>query len=283
VRSLLIAPLLALAFSFPAVAQDNGSSQTNQQPERTPAQREANQELNEAARCYHEGDFAAAQQHSEIALLLDPASRTAPLFIARTIHAQYRPGIQSEANVAKANDAIAAYKRILLQDPRSEESYKAIAYLYGATKQNELQRQWVLQRALDPNVSTKKRSEAYVVLASKDWDCSFKITELPTNKTVTESTRKPFVHYQKPKDPAEFENAQRCAAEGLEFVEAAISLDPESESAWSYKTNLLIEMSKLAEMDHKLRLKAEYDRQMKEAESKTRELSERKQNPPTKP
>jgi hypothetical protein len=58
------------------------------------------------------------------------------------------------------------------------------------------------------------------------------------------------------------------------LVEAAITLYPESESAWSYKTNLLIEMSKLAEMDHKLRLKAEYDRQMKAAQSKTKELSD---------
>ncbi len=280
-KSILIAPLLGLAFLLPVAAQDEvPGQQASQRPERTPAQWEAYKELNEAARCYHDGDFVAAQQHSEKALLLDPASRTAPLFIARTIHAQYRPGIWTEANAAKANEAIDAYKRILLKDPLSEEAYKAVAYLYGATKQEELLRQWLLQRALHPNVAADKRSEAYVILASKDWDCSFKITELPTSKFVTLARRKATVYYQKPKDPAEFEKAQQCAAEGLEFIEAAITLAPESETACSYKTNLLIEMSKLAEMDHQPLLKAEYDRQMSEAESKTRELSERKANPP---
>ena len=62
----------------------------------------AKNELNEAARAYREGHFAEAEQHSRKALELDPDSKTAPLFIARTIHAQYRPGVQTPENIAKA-------------------------------------------------------------------------------------------------------------------------------------------------------------------------------------
>ena len=91
----------------------------------------AKNELNEAARAYREGNFVEAEQHSRRALELDPESKTALLFIARTIHAQYRPGVQTPENIAKANEAIAAYQQILAKDPKNDEAYKAIAYLYG--------------------------------------------------------------------------------------------------------------------------------------------------------
>src|SRR5918993_3208139 len=70
-------------------------------------------ELNEAARAYREGRFPQAEQHSRRAAELDPNNKTAPMFIARTIHAQYRPGVQSPENLAKANEAIEAYQRLL--------------------------------------------------------------------------------------------------------------------------------------------------------------------------
>jgi Flp pilus assembly protein TadD len=49
--------------------------------------------LNEAARAYREGRFVEAEQYSRRAQELDPNNKTAPMFIARTIHAQYRPGV----------------------------------------------------------------------------------------------------------------------------------------------------------------------------------------------
>src|SRR6266542_5087352 len=73
----------------------------------------AKNQLNEAARTYRESHFDEAEQHSKRALELDPNNKTAPLFIARTIHAQYHPGVTSPENLAKANEAIEAYKRIL--------------------------------------------------------------------------------------------------------------------------------------------------------------------------
>ena len=62
----------------------------------------AKNQLNEAARAYREGRFEVAESHSRQAAELDPNNKTAPMFIARTIHAQYRPGVQSAENVAKA-------------------------------------------------------------------------------------------------------------------------------------------------------------------------------------
>jgi len=232
-------------------------------------------QLNEAARAYREGKFPEAEQHSREAAALDPNNKTAPMFIARTIHAQYRPGVQSPENIAKAQEAIEAYQQILARNPNDEEAYKAIAYLYGAIKEEVKLKEWITARAANESAEPEKRAEAYIVLASKDWDCSFKITELPTNKTTTidQSSNRATVAYTKPKDQKEFDQAQKCVSQGLAEAENAIKFDPNNESAWSYKTNLLLEASKLAELDGKADQKAQYQKDYEAALKRTTELS----------
>jgi tetratricopeptide (TPR) repeat protein len=235
----------------------------------------AKNELNEAARAYREGHFPEAEQYSRRAAELDPSNKTAPMFIARTIHAQYRPGVQSPENVAKATAAIEAYQKILAENPKDDEAYKAIAYLYGATKQDDKLRQWITQRAASDTTEPEKRAEAFIVLASQDWNCSFKMTELPTNKitTVDPTSNKATVSYKKPKEQKDFDTAQKCVKQGLSEAENAIKYDPNNESAWSYKTNLLLEAAKLAEMDGKTDDKATYQKQYEAALKRTTELS----------
>jgi tetratricopeptide (TPR) repeat protein len=249
-------------------------------PKLSVTEAQAQLELNEAARAYRGGNFAEAQAHSELALLLDPQNKTALMFVARTIHAQYKPGDVTPENLVKAREAIIAYQRILQRSPGDDETYKAIAYLYGAIKEDELQRQWIFQRAGDVSLANDKRAEAYVVLASKDWDCSFKITEQPNTKVVTVDGNKAHVSYHMPKDQVEFERAKECANRGLEMANMAIVLTPENESAWSYKTNLLLELEKLAEMSGDVPYKTELHRQYVEALKQTTTLSERAQSNP---
>jgi hypothetical protein len=274
-KRILIVTLTVFAFSFPSKAQ---TPSTNQNVTPTPQQQAAQRELDAAVVAYRDGDFAGAQQHSEKALAIDSSSKIAPLFIARSVHAQFKPGDYTEANISKARDAIEAYKGILQNDPLSEEAYRAIAYLYGATKQEELLRQWLYARALDYNFSAEKRAEAFIVLASKDWDCAFKITELPANHTttVTESN-KATIEYHMPTDATQFEQAKRCAERGMQLTETAIGLDPENESAWSYKANLLLELKKLAEMSGQADKPDEYRKQSNVAQQRAFELSQKNQ------
>lgn len=233
----------------------------------------AKNELNEAARTYREGHFVEAEEHARKALDLDPDSKTAPLFIARTVHAQYRNGVNTPENIAKAREAIAAYSKILESDPTNEEAYKAIAFLYEKIKEEDKLRKWIVDRANDSRVEPEKRAEAFIVLASKDWNCSFQITDLPTNKITTVTEGRATVSYRKP-NQKDFETAQSCVRRGLEEVENALKFDPNSESGWSYKTNLLLEAAKLAEMDGKMDRKAELDKQREEAQKRTTQLSE---------
>ena len=234
----------------------------------------AKNQLNEAARAYHDGHFEEAEQYSRKAHDLDPDNKTALLFIARTIHAQYKPGVQAPENLAKAKEAIQAYQMVLEKDPKSDEAYKAIAYLYGATKETEKLRAWISNRASDTSAPPEKRAEAFIVLASQDWDCSFKITELPSNQTKTLVNNKLTIAYKKPQNQKDFDTAQACMKRGLEEVDNAIKLDPNSEPAWSYKTNLLIEAVRLAEMDGKTDQKAQLEKQREEAQKRTTELNQ---------
>jgi hypothetical protein len=264
----VIAVLLVLISSSRSTSQNVA--------DRTPAQQQARLELNAAAAAYREGDFFEAQRHSEKALAIDLENRVAPLFIARTIHAQYKPGDFSPDNLSKAREAISAYQRILAKDRFEEESYKAIAYLYGALKEDDLLNDWLLTRAADTSFPADKRAEAYIVLSSKYWDCSFNITELPTNKitTIDPSNDEAKVSYRKPKVESDFKNANQCATQGLQFAELAITLEAENESAWSYKTNPLLEMAKLSEMSGDMEQQSLFLRQYKEALQLTTKISE---------
>src|ERR671921_642236 len=101
---LLLMALVSLALGQATGTQPGSSNQSAQ--EAKDREQRALEELQEAARLYRDGDFAGAQRHSERALELDPSQPNAPFFIARSIHAQFRQGIQTPENIAIARAAI---------------------------------------------------------------------------------------------------------------------------------------------------------------------------------
>jgi tetratricopeptide (TPR) repeat protein len=233
-------------------------------------------ELNECARAYKEGKFKEAQEHAQRSMELNPEQKNADLFLARTIHAQYKPGVDSQANVQLATEAIGAYKNVLAKNPDSEEAFQAVGYLLGQTKQEDAQKKWIEERTVNESVSPANRANAVVFLASKEWQCSFDITEGPDVKSTGTKDGKAVFVFKMPKDPKEFEKAQKCVARGRELAEKAISLDATNERAWGYKTNLLIEAKKLAEMQNKGDEATALGKQADEAQSKTVELNAKK-------
>ncbi|HYW74135.1 MAG TPA: hypothetical protein VE961_24135 [Pyrinomonadaceae bacterium] len=234
----------------------------------------AKNELNETARTYKAGQFEEAEQHAKRALYLDPNNPTAPIFIARVIHQQYKPGVDQPDNIQRAKDAIEAYQAVLQRDPNNEEAYKAISVLYAAIKDEQNLRAWIMKRANDSSQPSEKRAEAYAILAGKDWDCSYKVTELPDIKTTSTDGGKATVTYKKPKEQKDFDNIQKCVTRGLEEADTAIKYDANSESGWSYKANLLLEAAKQAEMDGKADQKATFEKQAKTAQDRAGQLSD---------
>jgi len=270
---LLPVPIIIAVAALVSLFQDP----TQRSPQsKSPAPTEVEQELSEVAKDYKEGKFAEAQQHAERAVLLDPANRTAAIYLARVTHQRYKPGVDTPENLEFAQSAIAAYQRVLTLDPLNEEPYKAVAVLYASTHQDELLKEWIRQRALDPRFSNEKRAEAYAVLAGKYRDCSFKFTERPPQKHTEIQRGKATVTYRMPADRTDFERAKQCVTTGLDLVAMALELDHDSESAWSNKTNLLLEAAKLAQMEGMDPAKANYEKEAKEASIQAGKMTEKR-------
>ena len=233
--------------------------------------------LNEGARAYRDGRFSDAETSFRKAYELDPSEKNAPLFIARAIQQQYKPGVQAPENIEVGNRAIAAYQDILAKDPQNEDAYKAIVYLYGQMKNDAKVQQMLTERASLDSIPKDKRAEALVILASKQWQCSYDITEQKENKTTENKPDKVLIHYKKPANQADFDKANQCATEGLRLAEQAVNLDPNNPNAWTQKTNLLREKTKLAEMAGDAKAKDDYNAQAQQAlETQTRLAAEAK-------
>jgi tetratricopeptide (TPR) repeat protein len=236
----------------------------------------AKSELNKVAQSYKEKKFAEAEMHAKRALELDPANENAPVFIARTIHAQYRKGVDTPENIAKANEAIESYKRIAQKDPNNDEAFTAVTVLLGSLGKPDEQSQWVEERANNGAVNPSKRADALAFLASKDWECSNQVTDSPSNQQKVERGTTVVIVFVKPKDTAEYDKAVRCMTGGLEKAEKAISFDNDNEKAWSQKYNLLLEAKKLAQMEENQGKAEELAKQAEAALKRTQELYERK-------
>lgn len=250
-RRVLVAIILTLAAAASVFGQGNAEA--------------ARKELNEGARAYRSGRFAEAEQRFRRALELDPEGKNTRLFIARAIQQQYKPGLQTPENLAVGERAVAAYQDILARDPGNEDAYKAVVFLYGQMKNDDKVLELLLQSANDFSLPNGRRAEAFTILASKRWQCSYDITEQKENKATVQNPDKILVQYKMPADQGDFLRARQCASEGLQLAEQAVALSPKNTNAWSYRANLLREAAKLSEMEGDAGQQAEYTRQYEEA------------------
>ena len=206
-------------------------------------------EMDAGSRQYREGNFAKAEEHFRKALELDPEHKNAPLFLARAIQEQFKPGDAGAENLAKGEEAVEAYRRILAKQQANEDAFNSIISLYRAMRNEEKARETLLERAGDASLPVGKRAGIYSRLTGEDWQCSYNVTEQKDNKETDQQPDKVIVKYKMPADSNEFYKARQCVTRGLEVAEQWLQLTPQNAQAWSYKANLLRESSKLAEME----------------------------------
>lgn len=186
--------------------------------------------------------------------------KTAQLFLARTLHSEFAA---NRANTAKATQAIEEYKKVLAENPADNSSFKAVANLYENLGQMDDWRKWVTDRANSADVPAEQRAEAFTSLAAKENTCANDISDVePVKKTVIKDGKAIFT-FTKPENPADLETLKGCIQTGTDLVNKAVELDKNNESVWSYKTSLLVQSMRLAEMEgrtaDKDRFKAEAD------------------------
>ncbi len=233
----------------------------------------ARRDLIEGAKAYKDRNYAEAEKRFRSAMELDPSQKQARLFLARTLHSEYAA---DRAQVAKADEAIGVYKDVLKAEPADSSSFKAVASLLETMGRKEDALKWLTDRTTQEGVPDDQRAEAYTSLAAKDNTCANEISDIePVKKTVEKGDKAEFV-FTKPANVEDYEKLKRCIAEGMGYIDKALALESDKsknakgvnikplsdkelnelnelvkkfESAWSYKTSLLVQSSRLAEMD----------------------------------
>jgi len=207
--------------------------------------------LVDGGQAYKDRKFQDAEKLFRYAVSRDPQGQTAEgraaqLFLARTLHSEF---IGNRQDTGLAEEAIQEYKKILTVDPKDQNSFNAVANLLENLNKNDEWLQWVTDRSNNESVPGEQRAEALTKLAAKKYSCANDISDIePVKKTVTKDGKQVF-EFSKPQDPATFETFKKCVADGADLANRAEKLNTESDAVWSYKANMLIQQSRLAEME----------------------------------
>ena len=238
----------------------------------------ARKNLVDGATAYQERKFKVAEQLFRNAVSRDPQLATtegkmAQLFLARTLHSEF---IGDRSDKTKAEQAIEEYKKVLAKDQNDQSSFKAVANLLENLDRKDEALQWVTERSNNESVSAVNRAEAFSSLAAKKNTCANDISDTDkTKKTVTKDGKQVF-EFIKPENAADFETLKKCADEGLALASKAVELDPNSDSAWSYKTSLLVQKMRVAEMEGNKEQQEQFKKESDTAKAKFTELAEAK-------
>jgi hypothetical protein len=249
----------------------------------------ARQDLVDGAKAYSDKKFDEAEALFRDAVRRDPSNLLGQLFLARTLHSQYAA---NRTQTEKADQAVVEYKKVIPEykkdvaqkkqaldaNPGNEKatneynnsvailnsSISAIANLLDTTNKPDEWKAWQTDVANDAGLPNETRAAAFTSMASKENTCANDITGVePVRKTVKGADGKDEYQYIKPPDAKVYEELKGCVARGTELVNKALDLDKNSDSIWSYKTSLLIQDMRVAEMDGRkedeARLKAEAD------------------------
>ena len=262
----------------------------------------ARKNLVDGSKAYKDRKFPEAEQLFRSAVTRDPKGeyvegKTAQLFLARTLHSEF---IGNRSDKSKAEDAIKEYQKALTLSPNDQSSYKAIASLYENLQRNDEWLNWVTARANNTGIPPEQRAEALTSLAAKKNTCANDISDTDkTKKTITKDGKQAF-QFVKPANPEDYTNMQKCIAAGSQLIDQAVVLEPDTvknagifdvkkatdqqlqtnldmlkvfESARSYKTSLLFQSMRLAEMDGKTADRDSMKLQGEAARAKFLELS----------
>lgn len=231
----------------------------------------ARKNLVDGGKAYKDRKFSDAEQLFRNAVNRDPETlegKTAQLFLARTLHSEY---IGNRGNPAKAEEAIQEYKKVLAKDIKDSASFSAVANLLENLNRQDEWLRWVTERANNEQVPNDQRAEALTKLAAKKYSCANDISDVePVKKTVTKGDKSEYV-FSKPQDPNTYEEFKKCVQEGSDLSDRAVKLDPNSDAAWSYKANMLVQQMRLAEMEGK---NAEVDSLKQQAEQAKEKFTE---------
>ncbi|MDQ3321920.1 MAG: hypothetical protein M3525_05735 [Acidobacteriota bacterium] len=234
----------------------------------------ARKNLVDGGQAYANRNFKEAQQLFRDAVERNPGSaeaKMAQLFLARTLHSEY---VANRQEPEKGEQAIEEYKNVLEINIADQSSFKAVANLLENLGRQDEWLKWVTDRAANEQVPPEQRAEALTSLAAKQYSCANNITDIdPVKKEVTKGTERVY-QFTKPSDPAVYEELKQCIGAGTDLADRAVKLDPNSDSAWSYKANMLVQQMRVAEMEGNMDQKEAFKAEADQAKARFTELAD---------
>ena len=227
---------------------------------------------------YKERKFEVAEELFRKAAARDPEGvtiegKTAQIFLARTLHSRF---IGDRSNKSLAEEAIKEYQKALKVVQNDQSSYKAIAGLYENLQKPDEWQRWVTERSANTSIKPEFRAEALTSLAAKQNTCANEVSDTTETKKTVKKDGKDVFQFVKPANAADFDKLKECVAQGTKLIDQAVQLEPDAvktagslnaasltdeqlksnldaikpfESARSYKASLVIQASRVAEME----------------------------------
>jgi tetratricopeptide (TPR) repeat protein len=175
------------------------------------AKLQARDNLNKGVRAFRDSKYEVAVNYFKEAIRLDPSLTNAELYLATAYSQQFIPGAQSEENQRNAELAIETFEKVLQRDAGNVNAIAGLASIYQNTSQFEKAREFYIQQAeLDPQNPTP-----FYAVGTVNWTMVFnKVNPLPPEEQL------------------------KLIEEGFQYLDKALTLNPDYEDAMTYK-NLL--------------------------------------------
>ena len=266
----------------------------------------AQKNLVDGAAAYNERKFVEAVERFERAVSYDPnlttiEANTAQLFLARTLHSifagdrkaddkakraidEYKKsldGFEQELVAAKENldanpDDEVAKKRYEVTKKELGSIVRAIGSLYENLKMENEWKKWQEDSSVNEKLPLVVRADAYITLAAKSYTCANNITDQPPIKKTVVKDGNPVFEFTKPESTEDFDTLKKCVEEGTNYIDKAVELNNESDSAWSYKASLLLQKMRIAEMNNESEEREKYKKESEVARAKFEKLAEKR-------
>jgi tetratricopeptide (TPR) repeat protein len=201
----------------------------------------AKNSLNDGVREFNKGKYQAAEERFLHALELDPDLTNAQLFYARAINAQFDQHLTEELG----KKTIGAYDDIIKKNQDQpkvvDQSLAFKANIFSqmtrifpekASENRAQQRETLEKRATLSTADAKTKADVYYTLGVGYWQESYDLNA-------------GYVSKNRPIPPDVIEKMKPLTQKAHEYLQKAISVDPNYANAWFYEKLVYIEEMKL--------------------------------------
>lgn len=200
----------------------------------------AKNSLNEGVREFNKGKYEPAEKKFLRALELSPELTNAQLYYAQAVKAQFDQALSEDLG----KKTIAAYENVMSKNPGNDTAIdQALAYkanIYDqlarvnpdkAAEYKQLQRDTLEKRANLPSATSKTKADVYYTLGVGYWKESYDMNA-------------GYLQKNRPVPPEILQKMKPLVQKAHEYLQKAVSVDPDYANAWFYEKLVFIEEMK---------------------------------------